>query len=110
MTTVNYTMESLHGRTIITWADLGNGDDGTPYQPLDGYDLESIQYTGTIGTNPALKIQGSNQETPTVYGELATSSAIGVLVPSGQTRHFRPAVVGGSGTTVTAIAYFQARG
>lgn len=109
MATINYTRDKLPGRTVVTWTDLTNGDDGVQYKPLEGYDLESIQYIGTIGTSPALKIQGCNQTTPVTFGELATATALGILIPSGQTLFFRPAVVGGSGTTVTAIALFQAR-
>lgn len=98
-----------HGRITVTWAGVTNGDDGAPYNPPVGYDLDSIQYIGTIGTNPALKIQGSNEDTITTYGELATASALGFLVPSAQAQHYRPAVVGGSGTTVSAIATFRSR-
>lgn len=110
MATEAYTESREHGFIVVSWAALNNSDDGTPFQPPVGYDLKSVQYIGTLGTgSPALKIQGSNEATITTYAELATSTALGALVPSAQMRSFRPAVVGGSGTTVTAIALFQAK-
>lgn len=109
MTTIALAASSTHGRMVVTWTDLTNSDDGAPYSPPVGYDLASVQYIGTIGTSPALKTQGSNEDTITAYAELATGAALGVQAPSAQMKHFRPAVVGGSGTTVTAIALFHRR-
>lgn len=106
MPTLSYSESKQTTYTVVTWASITNGDDGALFQPPNGYTLESIQYIGTIGTNPALKIQGSN-DAGTTWAELATAAALGALVPSGQTLAFRPAVVGGSGTTVTAIAFFR---
>lgn len=109
MPTVTYTVEDLCGRVVVTWAGLANDDDGSPFFPPGGYDLESVQFTGTLGTTPTLTVQGSNQQVPSTYASLGTASALGAVIPSGQTRHFRPLVNGGSGSTITAIAYFQAR-
>ena len=107
MATRALSQDRAHGRVVVTWAGITNGDDGAPFEPPVGYKLENIQYIGTIGSGPALKIQGSNEATITTYAELATASALGALVPTAQMRHFRPAAVGGSGTTVSAIALFR---
>ncbi len=106
MATIDISKVLTHGRMTVTWADLTNDDDGSPYEPPVGYRLASMQFTGTLGTGPTLTIQGSNEATATNYGSLGTATALGVISPTGYTRHYRPLVDGGSGTTVTAVATF----
>ncbi len=107
MATVSFTQVRIHGAVIVTWTDLSNDDDGEPYQPPVGYRLQSMQFTGTLGTGPTLTTQGSDEATPTNYGNLATATALGLSVPSGATTSYRPLIDGGSGSTITAIGVFS---
>lgn len=91
---------------IKEWTDLGNDEQGEAFTPPVGYVLRSIQFSGTYSSG-TLAFQGSNESSPTNWATLASDTALGVLTPSGQAFAFRPAVVGGSGTTVTVTAYFE---
>jgi len=94
-----------HGRILVTWTGITNDDDGSPFEPPVGYDLDSMQTIGTIGTTPVLALQGSNDGTN--WGLLDTQVQLGFLIPSAQAVTFRPAIVGGTGSTVTFIASFM---
>lgn len=99
-------ISSFHASFSVTWEGLVNDSVGVEYTCPVGYRPFSVQFTGTYGSG-SLQVQGSNETTPTNWAALASGTALGALIPSGQALFFRPAVVGGSGTTVNVTAYFE---
>lgn len=95
-----------HGAVLVNWENIPEASDGDPYSPPAGYELKSLQVTGTFG-GTSVTIQGTNEETPSVWvtdSSAATSAA--VLVPTAQMLHFRPKTTGGTGSAIDINALF----
>jgi hypothetical protein len=91
------------GCFVITWSGLGVGDDGDPAQ-FGGAPDRSIQVYGTFG-GASLILQGRNSAaapwftlTNPLGGDLIFTAAGGKAVCE-LTRHVRPFVSGGDGST-----------
>jgi hypothetical protein len=82
MATINYTSEvNLEaGHTKVEWAGIGPGDDAQPFV-CNGLKLGSIQYSGNFSSG-TVRINGSNELTPTNFGEFAFSTAPRLQVPA----------------------------
>lgn len=99
-------------RTInVRWSGLLNTDTGEPAD-IAGFEIESVQMTGTLGTGGAITFQGSNEPVATNYaaltmfGTAGVMNALGVFFPvlanlagKPSCRHIRPNVTAGDGAT-----------
>src|SRR5688572_7728997 len=75
MATINYTSEAnLEGGYVkVEWSGIGPGDDAQPFE-CSGLLLGSIHYWGDFGDpRGTVRICGSNELTPTNFGEFAYS-------------------------------------
>lgn len=115
MATINLvrSLPSTHGVTI-SWT-LANGDDGQPWDTQDFPDW-SAQLLGTFGAGGTVVLEGSNQETPTVYSTLNDPQGNALSVTSAKieqalelTRWVRPRVTAGDGTTAIQVHIWAGR-
>jgi len=110
MATIAPTFSTLHTNrddvVVATWASLTTTDDvGAPIES-PGRNDRSVQVAGTFGVGGSLSIEGSNEETPTNWGVLTdpqgnalTFTAAKIEAVSELTRHIRPHVTAGDGST-----------
>ena len=109
--TVAYTREipaSMNQRVaIFTWADIPNGDDGTPVELAQWAD-RSVQVTGTFGAGGSVRIEGSNDGTS--YAPLTDPQGNDIDIASAKiealselVRYVRPRVTAGDGTTSLTV-------
>jgi hypothetical protein len=116
MATVQLTrnVEGGFGVTIV-WSPIPNGDDGQPWDTQDYPDV-SVQVTGTFGVGGSLRIEGSNEATPTNWGTLAdpqgtaldfTAAKIEQVLEN--VRWIRPRVTAGDGTTALVATLYAGR-
>jgi hypothetical protein len=86
MATINYTTEvNLEsGYVKVDWAGIGVGDVALPFE-CSGLRLGSIQYSGDFGSTPGspgtVRMCGSNELSPTNFGEFAFSMAPRLQAP-----------------------------
>lgn len=91
---------------VVLWEGLTTTNDvGSPFEWVQGAD-RSAQAVGTIGTGGHVKIEGSNETTPTTWavltdpqGSALDFDATGLAQISELTRWVRPHVTAGDGTT-----------
>ena len=94
------------------WDNLANGDDGAAIG-IPGAPDSTVQVFGTFGSGGTIIFEGTLEETPTTWFALEDSTgaaisftAAGGSVVLGLTRHIRPRVTAGDGTTdLTAILF-----
>lgn len=113
MAVIAPTINTDHGDyRVITWANLANGDSGTPVE-IVGFSDRSVQVVGTFGAAGSVTAEGSNDGTNYAalsdpQGSAITRTAVGVKAVSELTRYFRPRVTAGDVTTaLTVIALFR---
>lgn len=95
-----------------TWA-LANTDDGVAVD-LHEYSDRSVQVSGTFGVGGTVVIEGSNNGTVwstlrDPQGTTLSFTAVGLRAVSEMTRHIRPRVTAGDGTTALSVALFVRR-
>lgn len=108
MATRTFTRDPSTGAGVgITWTGLTNAstDDGTPFDTLDYADI-SIQVFGTFGVSGNLRIEGSNEATPTTWATLNDPQANALDFTAAKMeqvlempRWIRPRITNGDGTT-----------
>ena len=94
------------------WSGLLNGDDGAAIG-IPGAPDSTVQVFGTFGSGGTIIFEGTLEATPTNWFPLEDSqglsisfTAAGGSVVLGLTRHIRPRVTAGDGTTdLTAILF-----
>lgn len=96
-------------RSVVTWAGLLNGDDGSAVEAWDFPD-RSIQVIGTLGTGGQVTWQGSNDGTnwatlTDLAGANLVITALGVKMPAPITRYVRPLVAGDGSTNLTVVLF-----
>lgn len=110
MATVGYTVENLIGGfKIVTWANLANGDDGTPFKyPV--FADRTIQVTGTFGSGGTALVEGSNFSSAPTYATLNDPQGLPLSFTSAKieqvlenTYSIRPRVSAGDGTTSLTV-------
>ena len=116
MATISFTREDGQGRTyVITWANLGTGDDGDPVRLPGAGDFSVQVFGGSFSGSAALVLEGSCEKTITTYfnlkdpqgNNLSFTSADGELV-SEVVGHVRPRVTSGDGSTdITVVCRFR---
>lgn len=96
--------------TYVTWTGLLNGDDGTAVPGAEWGD-RSIYFVGTFGAGGTVILEGTNEEVPANWVQLADPQGTGISKTANGieqvleiTRWVRPRVSAGDGTTnITAI-------
>jgi hypothetical protein len=115
MATINLTSadrNSVNGAILLTWAALGNADDGAPYAVPFAANI-TVQVIGTFG-GATVKLQGSNDGTNwfDLTKRAGTSSAsftaAGGATANENPAYIRPVTSGGTGTNVNAIVAIHA--
>ena len=94
------------------WENLANGDSGEPIS-IPGAPDSTVQVFGTFGSGGTIIFEGTLEKTPTTWfpledsqGSAISFTAAGGSVVLGLTRHIRPRVSAGDGTTdLTAILF-----
>jgi len=99
--------------SLITWADLQNGDDGEAVQ-FGAFTDRSIQFGGTFGAGGTIVLEGSNDGVNYLpltdpQGNPISKTTAAIEAISEATRYVRPRVTAGDGTTNLA-AYLFLRG
>lgn len=117
MATLDFTISEVATRGdhchILTWANMANGDDGTPLQ-MPGSADRTVQVFGTFGAGGNVRIEGSNDGThwntlrSANYTDLNITSA-GIHQVVEVTRYIRPIVTGGDGTTSLTVCMLARR-
>ncbi len=119
MTTVTLTRDTntsghRYGLTV-GWEALANGDDGQPLDTQEFPDI-SIQVLGTFGAGGNLKIEGSNEVTPTNWALLNDPQGNALDVTTAKieqvlenVRWIRPRVSAGDGTTALTVRLYGGR-
>lgn len=110
MTTVAATLDYPAGdRRIvrITWADMKNGDTGSPVT-LTNWADRTVQVTGTFGSGGSVTVKGSNDATNFVamtdpQGSALTFSSAGMKLCTEVPLTWRPEVTAGDETTALTI-------
>jgi hypothetical protein len=98
--------------SVISWANLANGDDGAPVQYTHFAD-RSVQVSGTFGgatVHIEGSIDGTNYEVLTdPQGNNLSLVAAKIEAITEATRYIRPRVSGGDGTTSINVAILVRR-
>ena len=99
----------------IGWTPLANGDDGQPWDTQD-FSQVSVQVLGTFGAAGNLKIEGSNEVTPTNWALLNDVQGTALDVTAAKIeqvqeipRWIRPRVSAGDGTTSLTVRLWGVR-
>lgn len=117
MATVNLTRDPSTGAGVgITWTPLTTtNSDGQAWDTLDFADM-SVQVTGTFGVGGSVKIQGSNEATPTTWADLNDPQANALAFTAAKIeqvlempRWIRPLVTAGDGTTSLTVILWARR-
>lgn len=97
----------------ITWANMANGDDGTPVQHIQWAD-RSLQVVGTFGAGGNLRWEGSNDGTN--YATLTDPQGNALDITTAKieqiseiTAKARPRVTAGDGTTSLTVTLLLRR-
>lgn len=96
--------------TVLSWGALANGDDGAPFEWVDGGAEIWVQVIGTFGVGGSISFQGSvngtNWVTMTRVGgtSAATFTTAGGAALNGVPRYLRHVVTSGDETTALAGA------
>lgn len=115
MTTINATVNRTNQRAaLITWASLGNGDDGGGWAPGEQVNC-SVQIVGTMGSGGSINIEGSNDGTnweilTDWQGNALTFTAEGLSQIMETPQFIRPNVTAGDGSTDLSIYLFAVSG
>lgn len=117
MATVNYTVEQpSKGVTIVTWAALANGDNGTPFETVC-HEAVSAQVVGTFGSGGTVVVEGSLYTSSPTYAVLndvanAALSFTAAKIEGVQEKayRYRPNVTAGDGSTALTVKLLLASG
>lgn len=110
MATKAYTVDSNNRRTIVSWAAMATGDDGTGFIMPRGGVAASVHFTGTFANGTDAALQGSNDggatwvELKDVNGNAVSATAAAIFEISTAVERIRPIVTVGSSDSV--IPYF----
>lgn len=108
MATKTYTQAFAGSATLITWASLANGDDGTPIF-VGNYPDKSFQVKGTFGAGGSVQVEGSNDGGTTwavlhdPQGNALAQTSAQIELISEQPWLIRPHVTAGDGTTSLTV-------
>lgn len=108
MAVITPTVEERESRTyLVTWV-LGPDDTGAPVKFVGAVE-RTVQIIGTFG-GATVAMQGTVEDTPAnwmpltdVQGEAISVTAAALETITEVVRHTRPAVTGGTGTSVTVL-------
>lgn len=98
---------------VVTWSGLLNGDDGSSVELPDWAD-RCVQVTGTFGASGNMRFQGSNDGTNWApltdpQGNAINLTAAGLEQVTEITRHIRPLITAGDGTTDLTVVMYARR-
>jgi hypothetical protein len=117
MATINLVRDSLTtGFGVgIGWTPLANGDVGQEWDTQDFPDV-SVQVFGTFGAGGNLRIEGSNETTPTNWATLNDPQGNALDITGAKIeqvlelpRWIRPSVTAGDGTTALTVRLYAGR-
>lgn len=116
MATINLTRDVSSGFGVaIGWTPLANGDDGQAWDTQDFRDV-SVQVLGTFGAAGNLRMEGSNEVTPTNWATLADPQGNAVDITAAKieqllenVRWIRPRATAGDGTTALTVRLWAGR-
>lgn len=102
-----------NGTHVIAWADVDNGDTGTPVA-LDGMGATTANIQAVGLSTSTLTVQVSNDGTnwntaDDAFGSPATLSADGYIELATAARHIRPSLAGGTDTDVAVTLVIRYR-
>lgn len=116
MATINLARSNDNSFGIsIGWTPLANGDQGQALELHDFVDV-SAQVLGTFGVGGNLRIEGSNEETPTNWATLTDPQGNALDITAAKieqvaenVRWIRPNVTAGDGTTAITVRLYAGR-
>lgn len=104
---------------LFSYPVMANGDSGAPISAVNyaDYSDRSVQVIGTFGAGGNLKVEGTNEVTPTIYLTLNNAqsgaldiAAAGIKQVIENTLVTRPRVSAGDGTTALLVNILFRRG
>lgn len=118
MSTITPTLERSGDGSVIkvTWADMANGDDGSPFEWIQ-YADRSVHFSGTFGAGGTVKWQGSNISVADAtfidltdpQGNAISKTAASIEQVTEVTQWARPKVSAGDGTTAITVTLIARR-
>jgi len=111
MAVVNYSIENPEkGKLVVTWANLANGDSGSPFVMPSSLNDVSAQIFGTFGVGGTVLMEGTNESSPANWATLNDPQGNPLSVTSAKieellelVNYIRPRVSAGDGTTSITI-------